>query len=125
MHSEAIGSVWTFSNFFEIFWMFESFFSVSGRNFYKRLFSRHNIVALFVKSLHFYANGVSEKLSSAFPGWTLWLRSADRQRRRWTVVGQPADGRRRRPYRQRRRKKKHLIEAAPFGRLDQMLWTIV
>ena len=30
------------------------------------------------------------------------------------------DGRRRRPCRQRRRKKKHLIEAAPFGRLDQM-----
>ena len=30
------------------------------------------------------------------------------------------DGRRRRLCRQRRRKKKHLIEAAPFGRLDQM-----
>ena len=43
MHSEAIGSVWTFSNFFEIFWIFESFFNVSARNFYKRLFSRHNI----------------------------------------------------------------------------------
>ena len=43
MHSEAIGSVWTFSKFFEIFWIFESFFNVSGRNFYKRLFSRHNI----------------------------------------------------------------------------------
>ena len=38
MHSEAIGSVWTFSNFFEICWIFESFFEVSGRNFYKRLF---------------------------------------------------------------------------------------
>ena len=25
--------------------------------------------------------------------------------------------------RQRRWKKKHLFEAAPFGRLDQMLWT--
>ena len=42
MHSEAIGSVWTFSKIFEIFWIFESFFNVSGRNFYKRLFSRHN-----------------------------------------------------------------------------------
>ena len=41
MHSEAIGSVWTFSKNFEIFWIFESFFNVSGRNFYKRLFSRH------------------------------------------------------------------------------------
>ena len=41
---------------------------------------------------------------------------------RWTVV---ADGRQRRPCRQRRRKKKHLIEAAPFGRLDQMLSTAV
>ena len=50
-------------------------------------------------------NGVSEKLASAFPGWPLWLGSADRQRRRWTVVGRPADGRRRRQYRQRRRKK--------------------
>ena len=30
------------------------------------------------------------------------------------------DGRRRRTCRQRRRKKNHLIEAAPFGRLDQM-----
>ena len=44
MHSEAIGSVWTFSKIFEIFWIFESFFNVSGRNFYKRLFSRHNII---------------------------------------------------------------------------------
>ena len=43
MHSEAIGSVWTFSKIFEIFWIFESFFNVSGCNFYKRLFSRHNI----------------------------------------------------------------------------------
>ena len=43
MHSEAIGSVWTFSKIFEIFWIFESFFNVSGRNFYKRLFSRHNM----------------------------------------------------------------------------------
>ena len=43
MHSEAIGSVWTFSKNFEIFWIFESFFNVSGRNFYKRLFSRHNM----------------------------------------------------------------------------------
>ena len=31
------------------------------------------------------------------------------------------DGRRRRPCRQRRRKKKHLIEAAPFSRLDQII----
>ena len=44
----------------------------------------------------------------------------------WTVVGRlvdgrrQADGRRRRACRQRRRKKNHLIEAAPFGRLDQM-----
>ena len=38
----------------------------------------------------------------------------------WTVIGRPADGRRRRACRQRRRKKNHLIEAAPFGRLDQM-----
>ena len=30
-----------------------------------------------------------------------------------------------RPYRQRRRKKNHLIEAAPFGRLDQMWRTTV
>ena len=30
-----------------------------------------------------------------------------------------------RPYRQRHRKKNHLIEAAPFGRLDQMLRTTV
>ena len=44
MHSEAIGSVWTFSKNFEIFWIFESFFNVSGRNFYKRLFSRHNML---------------------------------------------------------------------------------
>ena len=42
MHSEAIGSVCTFSKNFEIFWIFESFFNVSARNFYKRLFSRHN-----------------------------------------------------------------------------------
>merc|ERR1712078_63763 len=42
MHSESIGSVWTFSKIFEIFWIFESFFNVSGRNSYKRLFSRHN-----------------------------------------------------------------------------------
>ena len=47
MHSEAIGSVWTFSNFFEFFWIFESFFNVSGRNFYKRLFSRHNILSFY------------------------------------------------------------------------------
>ena len=46
MHSEAIGSVWTFSKNFEIFWIFESFFNVSGRNFYKRLFSRHNILEI-------------------------------------------------------------------------------
>ena len=32
-----------------------------------------------------------------------------------------SDGRRRRPCRQRRRKKKHLIEAAPFGHIDQIL----
>ena len=38
----------------------------------------------------------------------------------WKVVGQPVDGRRRRACRQRRRKKDHLIEAAPFGRLDEM-----
>ena len=38
----------------------------------------------------------------------------------WTVVGRPVDGRRRCACRQRRRKKNHLIEAAPFGRLDQM-----
>ena len=44
MHSEAIGSVWTFSIFFEIFWIFESFFNVSGRNFYKRLF--HGTIAI-------------------------------------------------------------------------------
>ena len=41
------------------------------------------------------------------------------------VPGRPADGRRRRLCRQRRPKKKHLIEAAPFGRLDQMLRTTV
>ena len=35
------------------------------------------------------------------------------------------DGRRRRACRQRRRKKNHLIEAAPFGRLDQMWRTTV
>ena len=49
MHSEAIGSVWTFSKILEIFWIFESFFNVSGRNFYKRLFSRHNKVKVTVK----------------------------------------------------------------------------
>ena len=38
-----IGSVWKFSKIFEIFWIFESFFNVSGRNFYKRLFSRHDM----------------------------------------------------------------------------------
>ena len=38
MHSEAIGSVWTFSKNFEIFWIFESFFNVSGRNFTKDFF---------------------------------------------------------------------------------------
>ena len=43
MHSEAIGSVWTFSKNFESFWIFESFFNVSARNFHKRFFSRHNI----------------------------------------------------------------------------------
>ena len=43
----------------------------------------------------------------------------------WTVVGRPVDGRRRRACRQRRRKKNHLIEAAPFGRLDQMWRTTV
>ena len=58
-------------------------------------------------------NGVSEKLSSAFPGWTLWLGSADRQRRRWTVVGRPADSRRRRLCRQRRRKKKAFDRGGP------------
>ena len=49
MHSEAIGSVWTFSKIFEIFWIFESFFNVSGRNFYKRLFSRHNMALVSKK----------------------------------------------------------------------------
>merc|ERR1712185_592175 len=48
MHSEAFGSIWTFSKNFEIFWIFESFFNVSGRNFYKRLFSRHNNVYFWV-----------------------------------------------------------------------------
>ena len=47
---EAFGSIrthWvgTFSNFFETFWIFESFFDVSGRNFYNRLFSRHNMIS--------------------------------------------------------------------------------
>ena len=36
-----------------------------------------------------------------------------------------ADGRQRRPCRQRRQKKNHLIEVAPFDRLDQMLSTLV
>ena len=57
------------------------------------------------------------------------IRSVDSRR---TVVGRSSDGRRtvvgrssgrtsgRRACRQRRRKKNHLIEAAPFGRLDQM-----
>ena len=53
MHSEAIGSVWTFSKFFEIFWIFESFFNVSGRNFYKRLFSRHNMLGSCSRKLPF------------------------------------------------------------------------
>ena len=44
----------------------------------------------------------------------------------WAVrVTVMLDGRRWRPCRQRRRKKKHLIEAAPFGGLDQMLRTTV
>ena len=46
MHWDAFGSNWkrldVFEDF-EIFWIFESFFNVSGRNFYKRLFSRHNM----------------------------------------------------------------------------------
>ena len=33
MHSEAIGSIWTFSKNFEIFWNFESFINVSGPKF--------------------------------------------------------------------------------------------
>ena len=36
--SEAI-SVWTFSIFFEIFWIFESFFNVSGRFLQKTFFT--------------------------------------------------------------------------------------
>ena len=40
---------------------------------------------------------------------------------RRTVIGRSSDSRWRCPYRQRRRKKKHLIEAAPLGRLHQML----
>ena len=52
MHSEAIGSVWTFSKIFEIFWIFESFFNVSGRNFYKRLF--HGTIVVLDQS---YDNG--------------------------------------------------------------------
>ena len=46
MHSDAFGSNWKrldVFEIFEIFWIFESFFNVSGRNFYKRLFSRHNM----------------------------------------------------------------------------------
>ena len=47
MHSDAFGRNWkrldVFENF-EIFWIFESFLNVSERNFYKRLFSRHNIL---------------------------------------------------------------------------------
>ena len=39
MHSEAIGSVWTFSKNVEIFWMFESFFNFSGYIFYTKTFS--------------------------------------------------------------------------------------
>ena len=43
----------------------------------------------------------------------------------WTAGGRPADGCRRHACRQRRRKKNHLIEAAPFGRIDQMWPTTV
>ena len=42
-----------------------------------------------------------------------------------TAGGRSSDGRRRRPCCQRRRKRNHLIEAPPFGRLDQMLRTTV
>ena len=42
-----------------------------------------------------------------------------------TASRRSSDGCRRSSCRQRRRKKKHLIEAAPFGRLDQMLRTTV
>ena len=49
-------------------------------------------------------------------------RSSDGRR---TVGGQSSDSGQRCPCRQRRRKKKHLIKAAPFGRLDQMLRTTV
>ena len=38
---EAFGR-FRFFFIFWFFWIFESFFDVSGRNFYKRLFSRHN-----------------------------------------------------------------------------------
>ena len=50
----------------------------------------------------------------------------------WTVVGRPVDGRRTAAGRSSAArvssaapKKNHLIEAAPFGRLDQMLRTTV
>ena len=46
MHSDAFASNWkrldVFQKF-EIFWIFELFLDVSGRKFYKRLFSRHNM----------------------------------------------------------------------------------
>ena len=60
---------------------------------------------------------------TCFAKYLLPMASADSRRRR------PADGRRRRSSAARvssaAPKKKHLIEAAPFGRLDQMLRTTV
>ena len=52
MHSDAFGSNWKRLDVFEKFdivWVFESFFNVSGRNFYKRLFSRLNITLSTMK----------------------------------------------------------------------------
>ena len=59
-------------------------------------------------------------MRSAVNGLSIWLYSVPIVSGvvRQLFVGRSAD-------RQRRRKKKHLIEAAPFGRLDQMLQTTV
>ena len=59
-------------------------------------------------------------MRSAVNGLSIWLYSVPIVSGvvRQLFVGRSAD-------RQRRRKKKHLIEAAPFGRLDQLLWTAV
>ena len=44
IHPDAFGSNWKRLDVSKKILNFESFFNVSGRNFYKKLFSRHNIL---------------------------------------------------------------------------------